>query len=158
MGENETKNFPEWKTFENLHLDGNPWHYVLQQKCLASNLLYKRNSEFIEENNVLGPFGDGQLYVQGLINFMDNRVQDGGFQLVPKFHKQIKEFTLATANTLGERFKSQTFIVLPENLPQLKGAQRISVPAGCIVIWNQYTAHGSKPNHSERPRFDFFDN
>lgn len=86
---------------------------------------------------------------------MDNRIKDGGFQLVPRFYKQIKEFAVNN-EALRERYKYHTFILLPSQLPELRGAERISVPAGCVIIWNQYTAHGSKPNESERPRFDQF--
>jgi hypothetical protein len=34
--------------------------------------------------------------IQGLINLADNKVEDGGFQLIPGFHKHIVEFVTAT--------------------------------------------------------------
>ena len=46
----------------------------------------------------------------------------------------------------------QTFIVLPDEDPVTKQAQRITAPAGSLFIWNQLVAHGSAPNASHRAR------
>jgi len=150
----ETRNFPERKTMENLHLDGNPWSYEKHpsSESASDSLRYLCTADFIQENNNLGPYNEGNLYVQGLLNFMDNRPEDGGFQLVPGFYKNMKEWVQDTQDSLGKRFEHRSFIMLPNDLPELRSAERISVPAGCVVIWNQYTAHGSKPNQSSRPR------
>jgi len=31
-------------------------------------------------------------------------------------------------------------------------AQRVPARAGCLIVWDQWTAHGSLPNASSRPR------
>ena len=124
---------------------------------MTKNLVYKRHSDFILENNMLGNIDENQLLVQGLVNFMDNRPQDGGFQLVPKFPQRYKEWVESTSDSIGKHYSErQDFIILPENVPFAKEAERISVPAGCLVIWNQQSPHGSLPNNSNRPRFAQF--
>jgi len=155
------KDKPEWKTIRNVHLDMNPWTFVQSQTSeygekVLSSLTYSRVGEFIEENNHVGVLANFQLNLQGLINFADNREQDGGFHLVPGFQKNIVEWTQKT-DKLKQRYgRDQTFIVLPTTEPIQHLALRITVRAGSMVIWDQRVAHGSAPNDSNRARFAQF--
>ena len=116
-----------------------------------------------------------QLSVQGLINLADNREEDGGFQIVPGFHKVFSKWVDSTRNSLAKDYSGrmvrptiklilwrqvmffwstiQAFIVLPDEDPVSKQAQRIRAPAGSLFIWNQLMAHGSAPNASHRTRY-----
>ena len=49
-----------------------------------------------------------QLNVQGLVNLADNREEDGGFQIVPGFHKVFSEWTERTRNRLGREYTGRT--------------------------------------------------
>ena len=49
-----------------------------------------------------------QLHVQGLINLADNRAEDGGFHIVPGFHKVFSEWTERTRNRLGKEYTGKT--------------------------------------------------
>jgi hypothetical protein len=53
--------------------------------------------DFISENN--GTKNDGQLKLQGLVAFVDSTEQDGGFCLVPGFHKKLEEWAKLTEHT-----------------------------------------------------------
>jgi len=94
----------EWKTFENIHLDMNPWGYVANGKkvlrlldhidsycCNLSSafqsvenrtrntdklksLTYSRRSDFVTENNEVD---NDEVSVQALVNFADNIERDG---------------------------------------------------------------------------------
>ena len=45
-----------------------------------------------------------QVQVQGLINLADNRAEDGGFTVVPGFHKLFLKWTEHTRKTLGKQY------------------------------------------------------
>lgn len=48
-----------------------------------------------------------QLHVQALINLADNRSEDGGFHIVPGFHKVFSEWTERTRNRLGQEYSGK---------------------------------------------------
>jgi len=104
----------EWKTFENIHLDMNPWGYVANGKKVfrllhhinsycsnlsafqsaetrtrntdkLKNLTYSRRSDFVTENNEVD---NDEVSVQALVNFADNIERDG--MLIP-FNIQSSE-------------------------------------------------------------------
>lgn len=156
-GEIETRSFPEWETMWNVHLDMNPWSYVANDDTgskRVEKLSYKFVSHFIEENNELGKYSDGIRHLQGLINFKDNYEADGGIQVVPGFVKEFHDWTIATKDTLRKQYGFRNnFIVLPPDLAVTERAERVCAPAGCLVIWDQRTIHGSAPNSSPNPRF-----
>ena len=58
------------------------------------SLQYKHLSDFIAENNQVGVLAHYQLHTQALINLADNRKWDGGFQLVPGFHRHIEDWVM----------------------------------------------------------------
>jgi len=153
---------PEWKTFQNLHLDMNPWSYYedkdrSESDKVLNGLRYRMDDHFIVENNQVGCISDNVLNLQALINLHDNTLLDGGFQLVPGFKNYFVDWVKSTMDTLKSRYgKRQTFIVLPEDEPLQQQAKRITCRAGSIIIWDQMTAHGSAPNDSNTPRYAQF--
>src|SRR3989338_7662606 len=87
----------KWATTPNCHLDCSPWDYFTKEESTAekemlSNLSYKFALHFITENNEIGVQKDNELHIQGLFNLADNRAQDGGFVLVPRFHSIFSNF------------------------------------------------------------------
>jgi hypothetical protein len=79
----------------NIHLDLNPWWFfdpAAQHSVIKgiNSLQYEDPHDFIKENNyVVGSMG---LHVQCILNFADNRSEDGGTVLCPKFQRHIEEW------------------------------------------------------------------
>ena len=150
-GQLEYQDFPEWKSMGNIHLDLNPWAYVKNidtGHSLLDKLTYRRISDFIEENN--HPGLNKEVNAQGVINFRDNREEDGGLHVVPKFPHKFEGWANETYNTLRKEYGlKSTFIVLYDIEDE---PVRISAPAGCVIVWDQRTVHGSAPNASPNAR------
>src|SRR5438105_1486282 len=73
-------------------------------------LKYKSNDDWIDENNEPGCAAVGELHVQGLVNLADNLEEDGGFWLVPGFHKYLPQWA-EERRSLSQRFgRYLTFI------------------------------------------------
>jgi len=96
--------------------------------------------------------------VQGLVNLADNQVEDGGFWLVPGFHKYLEQWarenqTLSIIYGRRNRFN----IFREHDIPELYAAAcHISSRAGSAILWDQRTMHGSRTNRSLRPRYAQF--
>ena len=161
-----TINHPEWSTTKNVHLDMNPVYWATSKDKGASDqkilegLSYKAKMDFIVENNCVGTVDDGKLHVQGLINLLDNREQDGGFLVCPGVHKHLYDYTMKCkleeySNLYGK--DCHGFCVLPkdDHIFQVH-AIRVTARAGSLVLWNQRLPHGSAPNFSERFRYAQF--
>ncbi|EFC38236.1 predicted protein [Naegleria gruberi] len=145
----------EWKSRRNIHLDRNPWNYVYNKNPIEESFPreYYFLPEFCGEFNEGGNYKDGIVKVQGLINFVDNRAQDGGFIIVPKFNKIFKEWTQLTRNTLANKYVDSSFVVLSRQEKELfNKAVRIPLKAGDMLIWDICMPHGSAPNESDRYR------
>ena len=122
---------------------------------MLSNLSYKFALHFITENNEIGVQKDNELHIQGLFNLADNRAQDGGFVLVPRFHSIFSNFFSQHRATF-QKYGSGRFIVLPAHLEQSLKPIRITLRKGSIVLWDQRVAHGSQPNNSGSARYAQF--
>jgi len=160
---NEKKSFPQWKTMHNLHFDMNPWRFIEEStaersdKVLAS-LRYKNLQDFIVENNEIGVMSENKVHIQGLINLADNLEDDGGFIIVPGFKHHFVDW-IKSRKILRDirRFPTQsTFIVIPSSDPIYERGIRVTCRAGSIVIWDQRTCHGSRPNNSSHSRYAQF--
>jgi len=91
--EEGNKDIKKWKTNANLHLDVNPWDYnsnSTEGQDILSSLTYDKINHFINENNY--PIQSEEISIQGGINLLDNKEEDGGFVTVPCFHKYFKEY------------------------------------------------------------------
>ncbi|KAL9642528.1 hypothetical protein ABK040_011095 [Willaertia magna] len=151
--DNERRDFKMWKTMKNIHIDRNPWLYVYgknnYEQCFPGS--YDYLPEFCSEFNEAGSFNDGIVKVQGLLNFIDNREQDGGFTIVPKFNKYFEKWVELTKNTnLGK--KRMSFIILNHIDSISEYGVRIPLRKGDLLIWDICMPHGSSPNNSERMR------
>ena len=58
-----------------------------------SELSNTRDGDWIIENNEPGCAEVSERHVQGVVNLADNRAEDGGFWLVPGFHKYLPQWT-----------------------------------------------------------------
>jgi len=152
----------DWKTRLNLHLDMNPWKYVEDKRAteseeLIASLTYEDHADFFVENNEdVGVLSDGQLRIQCLVNLRDNKEEDGGFLIVPGFHRHFVDWT-KDRKALRNHFGTQrVFIVLPHSDPIYKHAIRVTSRPGSLIVWDQRMVHGSKPNDSSSPRYAQF--
>lgn len=123
----------------------NPWTYVTAESSahcekILNNLRYKHDSDFITENNEVGILVENTLHIQCLINLADNYEEDGGFHLVPGFHKYFTEWANSTVNTYGARFqKLQTFIILPDESVIQPFAQRMTMRFDILSYVNRFS-------------------
>ena len=165
-----------WLTDYNIHLDMNPWNYFDKNRIGGQEYFnnYSSEDDFIQEFNSTGHFTDkNQMKLQALYNFIDNKEEDGGFQVIPGMHKHLKEWTEFTENSLGISYKNSSADFIPifwkssfgfkDVLPdkeKFKGigkfAQRVTARAGSLIVWSQFLPHGSAPNYSENLRMAQF--
>lgn len=82
------------------------------------------------------------LGLQGILYLADTEAEQGAFTLVPGFHHHIEEWI----NSLPEHTNPRT-----ENLHAL-GSIPLVGKAGDFIIWHQALPHGSRPNHTNKPR------
>ncbi len=125
---------------------------------VLTKLQYKSNIDWIDENNEPGCAAVGELHVQGLVNLADNLEDDGGFWLVPGFHKYIAQWA-TERKSLSKKFgRYLQFTLFDESdVPDMYAAAcHISTRAGSAILWDQRIMHGSRANRSLRPRFAQF--
>ncbi|CAF3557429.1 unnamed protein product [Rotaria sp. Silwood1] len=158
-----TKEHPKRATMTNLHLDMNPWRYFKDkdnshQIEVLTSLSYEDDDDWITENNEPGCDTIGERHVQGLVNLADNLEEDGGFWLVPGFHRYLSQWTTEHQAWCSKYGLYSTFNVFHENdISELYAAAcHISTRAGSAILWDQRTMHGSRANRSLRPRFAQF--
>lgn len=101
---------------------------------------------FCREYNDSGIEKDNIIKLQGLVNFIDNRKEDGGFHLVPGYHKKVKEWQK------DKKPSKSLYNPIPQSDPMYKEIVRVTLRAGSICIWNNLMPHGSSPNNSDRMR------
>jgi len=82
------------------------------------------------------------LRVQGVLSLTDTSADQGGFQCVPGFHRQLDEWARTQPPDRDPRH------------PDLTGlkVKQIETKAGDLVIWHVALAHGNGQNRSDRPR------
>ncbi|CAM4789153.1 unnamed protein product [Rotaria magnacalcarata] len=158
-----SKEHPERSTMTNLHLDMNPWLYIDQednseQLKVLGELNYDSDDDWITENNEPGCSKVGELHVQGLVNLADNLEEDGGFWLVPGFHKYLTQWADDHRHLSKLYGHFDQFIMIDrEHIPELYDAAcHVSSRAGSAILWDQRTMHGSRANRSVRPRYAQF--
>jgi ectoine hydroxylase-related dioxygenase (phytanoyl-CoA dioxygenase family) len=145
-------------TMANLHLDMNPWRTLGGQttKDQLSGLTYKQSEEFLDENNL--PLQLPAL--QMLINLADNKEDDGGLQVVPRFPSMyLADWIKSSKQSLvasGLHDLDDNFIRLTDDDPMHKLAIRVTARPGSLIVWDKLMVHGSQPNRSSRPRYAQF--
>eukprot|EP01129_Flabellula_baltica_P013993 TRINITY_DN6609_c0_g1_i1.p1 TRINITY_DN6609_c0_g1~~TRINITY_DN6609_c0_g1_i1.p1 ORF type:complete len:347 (-),score=59.44 TRINITY_DN6609_c0_g1_i1:13-1029(-) len=137
-----------WKTQTNIHLDMNPWHWMEEDDTPIierSKLTYYDIRHWIAENNL--PSKEDGISIQGSINLIDNKEEDGGYLCVPGFHKVIEDYFRYTQKpndgpSVAFHYK--------DKIQERK--IRVSMREGSIILWDQRMAHGSTRNRSSTPR------
>jgi hypothetical protein len=140
----------EWRTKSRwLHWDLNPFHWVDGTMPAYEFCPYS----LVSESNGCSFLG-GKAKVQGLLNLIDARVQDGGFLCVPGFHKHLREWTALEVNQdCRERMKEALdFMDVPELDPMQHHTQSVPMRARSLLIWNSELPHCNYPNDSSRFR------
>src|SRR5579884_378775 len=84
--------------------------------------------------------------VQGVLYLTDTEVDQGGFQCVPGFHKNLEEWIKAQPPDRNPRVPDLN------SLPDGMKVTPIPGKAGDLLIWNRMLAHGNGRNTSQRPR------
>eukprot|EP01094_Clydonella_sp_ATCC50884_P024855 TRINITY_DN6354_c0_g1_i1.p1 TRINITY_DN6354_c0_g1~~TRINITY_DN6354_c0_g1_i1.p1 ORF type:complete len:334 (+),score=80.37 TRINITY_DN6354_c0_g1_i1:186-1187(+) len=138
-----------WKTSCNLHLDCDPWGMARNDERMwqkVDALRYGEDQDFIVENNHVVP--SRGPFVQGILNLLDNEEQDGGFWMIPGFHRVFEQWVEA----LGEPRDHGCRYILPSTCALMKRGRRVMARAGSLIIWDQRCMHGACPNSSERCR------
>ena len=166
----ETRDFPEWKTRGNLHLDLNPWTWGASRDAFdyADRLPFDSLRDFSKETNAVcaatGP------HVQGVLALSDNFERDGGTVLVPGFHATFDEWSAALGpkdayvdahddkrrNHLVWRGDGAGSFKFGDDDDAHRSKVRIPVREGSFLIWDQRVCHGSAPNDSNRARIAQF--
>jgi hypothetical protein len=119
-----------WKTKSKwLHWDLSPFHWVAGTITPYS---------FVSENNCTALEPGARCRVQGLLNLIDARTEDGGFLCVPGFHKHLLEWAAAAEN---QPYKEETvdafdFLEVPKDDPMQAWTQPVPMRAGSLLIWN----------------------
>ena len=110
------------------------------------------------ETNETGCAKVGELHVQGLVNLADNREEDGGFWLLPGFHKYLTQWAADNRDLINIYGLHNHFIMIVKHrIPELYAAAcHISSRAGSAILWDQRTMHGSRANRSRYPRYAQF--
>eukprot|EP00339_Tiarina_fusa_P027695 CAMPEP_0117040964 /NCGR_PEP_ID=MMETSP0472-20121206/28636_1 /TAXON_ID=693140 ORGANISM="Tiarina fusus, Strain LIS" /NCGR_SAMPLE_ID=MMETSP0472 /ASSEMBLY_ACC=CAM_ASM_000603 /LENGTH=329 /DNA_ID=CAMNT_0004751843 /DNA_START=1 /DNA_END=987 /DNA_ORIENTATION=+ len=147
-----------YKTKPNLHLDLDPWGFLKKDNSSVmknlNQLRYGRKvNEFIFENNQVHSSMYGSLHLQAGINLLDNEYQDGGFICVPGFANYFNEWANENKNShFVQTAAESNSVQFPAKHWLNSHAQRITMKAGSMVIWDQRTPHGSAANESSRFR------
>ena len=129
-----------------------PEEVANRSNSVFNSLSFKSPNDFIEENNYL--FSD-RISIQALINLQDNFEEDGGFQLLPGIANHLSDWVQGKKGLRREYFET-TFVIIPNAELISRLVERITVREGAAIFWNQMTAHGSRPNNSERCRYAQF--
>ncbi len=122
---------------------------------IDKSLPYEDPQDLVKENNlVIGSMGK---HVQCVINFADNKIEDGGTLIVPGFIQHVEKFCEIYRPVLKKQ-QNLPFLTLPKDIEEkyMPSALRVSMKAGSVLIWNQLTMHGTTPNESKNSRFAQF--
>jgi len=135
---------PRW-----LHWDLNPFYWTSEKR---EGMDYEFIGDFISENN--GTKNTGEPKVQGLVNLIDTHEEDGGFLIVPGFHKYLKEWATQPHLVTYKKEMQDTFdfVYVPDNDPMQKQVQKISMRAGSLLIWSSEMPHCNYSNNSNKFR------
>ncbi len=87
------------------------------------------------------PFG-----LQGVLALRDTDESMGGFQCIPGFHRNLKEWMDAQPEGRSSFYPDLT------RLPQGRKVTPIPMKQGDFVIWHRLLAHGNGRNLSNKPR------
>ena len=159
------REFPEWRTRGNLHLDLHPWSYRADATAIE-DLTFDNLRDFSRETNLVSQAGGP--HVQGVLALADNRPEDGGTLLVPGFHEAFDAWQEALgpeALHLDESGRRNWVVAraggggsykFADDDPIHALASRVPLREGDFLVWDQRVVHGSQPNRSAAPRMAQF--
>lgn len=142
----------KWKTKSKwLHWDLSPFHWV---DHTMPPYTFVPHSGFISENNGTPLEPGARAKVQGLLNLIDARLEDGGFLCIPGFHSHLSEWAKLPENQAYKRDMSEAFdyLEVPKGDPMHDWAQPVPMRAGSLLVWNSELPHCNFPNNSDRFR------
>mmetsp|Transcript_637 Transcript_637/g.1178 ORF Transcript_637/g.1178 Transcript_637/m.1178 type:complete len:415 (+) Transcript_637:18-1262(+) len=148
--DDELRDLPELKTKSRwLHWDTSPFHTADED---LPPYKFTGSYEFTSEYN--GSRCDGNCKIQGLVNLIEAREQDGGFLCVPGFHRHLREWAALPCHAaLREQLKdTYDFVDVPAGDPMFEWVQRVPMRAGSLLVWNSDLPHCNYANDSERFR------
>jgi len=148
----EFEDKPEWLTYSNwLHWDLNPWKWTGVDTDV--NKVYHFD-DFPTENNGIGCLEDGVIKLQGILNLTESLESDGGFYVVPGFHKFISDWSQKTKNSkyFFEEKTNHWLVELPQSEWIYTQGVKLRTRARSIVIWRSELPHCNYPNRSNRFR------
>jgi len=143
---------PDWLTFSNwLHWDLNPWKWTGVDPDVVREYHF---DDFPTENNGIGSFEDGCIKLQGILNLTESLEPDGGFYVVPGFHKFISEWAQKTKNSsiYFEEKTNHWLIEVPNNEWIYTQGVKLKTRARSLVVWRSELPHCNYPNNSNRFR------
>lgn len=143
---------PEWKTISNwTHWDLNPWKWTLNKGEEGLPYVFE---DFMMEDN--GTKNEGIPKLQGIIALADTREQDGGFCLVPGFHKYLEEWSKLTRDTTYAKNQESKFglVNVPEEDTLHSYLAKVPVRSGDLIVWRSEMPHCNFPNSSEQLRIN----
>ena len=134
---------------------------------VAETLTFETLRDFSRETNCVeastGP------HCQGVLMLAENRVEDGGLQVVPGFHAAFERWVRDGLRGDPSRFADAhddwrrsrlvvraggagSFKFGDDDAEIQKRAFRVAAREGSYVVWDQRLAHGTAPNDSSRAR------
>lgn len=86
------------------------------------------------------------FWMQGVLYLADTAENQGGFQCIPGFHRNLDEWIKTQPADRNSR------------APDMTNLKSVPIPgkAGDFLIWNSLLAHGNGHNVSDKPRFSQF--
>jgi len=141
---------PEWESRSRwLHWDLNPFYWTAPD---SKGYDYEFQGDFISENN--GTKNNGERKLQGLVNVVDAREEDGGFLIVPGFQHHLKEWASQPHLTGYQRSNADSydFVYVPDNDPLQNQFQKIPMRARSLLIWSSEMPHCNYSNSSNHFR------
>jgi hypothetical protein len=143
-------------SYPGLHLDINVPAFISEDgsereiTTFLQHLTYADDRDFTSENNAKH-VSWGQ-HIQGVLNLIDNREEDGGFQCVPMRDcaAWLREWGKSVT---GPREPNGKFVFDAKTFGKLGFvAERVPCPAGTLICFDAALPHGTQPNRSDRPR------
>jgi len=168
-----------WKGSLSVHWDCNPWKFL--ESTIASAKLHNNSSSsltcaalelaqanldpkliaeqvediiqtpdhyFIGENN---DTNSHPIKMQGLVALTDCRECDGGFCIVPGFNKHFLDWAAKTKSFYADKLTGH-FVNVPKGDKMLQQVQKIPIPKGSLLVWNNNMPHANFENDSNRFR------
>jgi hypothetical protein len=142
--------------YPGLHLDVDPQGFCAADggpvRMFLDGLKYRDVHDFVAENNAKHRSMGRQ--VQGVLNLVGNREEDGGFQCVPMADcMKWMQSWCGTQRWAAPPEPNGRYFFSPKSYEEIGIAStRVPCPAGTLILFDACLPHGTLPNRSTRPR------